>query len=223
MRTASGGKRATQTSKMTRRSSTSGAIRTTDVNKARASNWASKNVERRNAAGLNGKNPRGQENSAKRLARAESRVLGQARKGPMSNHEKEILNGAKGDLATRQKWLKDANKAKKQAKGPVERLKAQSNISSLQLGVSKAKDRVTRINAQPSLGAPITGRGGSRGNAPKAVRPNSVRGKAKRDPSARFKAVASANANGLNLDAGKYKRVYAMNANKADAAARRRR
>jgi len=74
LKTAAGNKRATVTAKTGKRTTTSGAIRTTDVNKSKVSNFASKNVEARNNAGLNGKKPRSIENQSTRLARAQKRI-----------------------------------------------------------------------------------------------------------------------------------------------------
>jgi len=74
LKTAAGNKRATVTAKTGKRTTTSGAIRTTDVNKSKVSNFVSKNVEARNNAGLNGKKPRSIENQSTRLARAQKRI-----------------------------------------------------------------------------------------------------------------------------------------------------
>jgi len=64
--TASGNKRATQTSKLTKRATPSGAIRKTDVITARVQNAISKNVQQ--------KNPKAGEGPAARVARAERRI-----------------------------------------------------------------------------------------------------------------------------------------------------
>ena len=73
LRTASGKQRATQTLRAGRRSTPSGAIRKTDVVTARTQNAISKNIERRNRAGLNPPTA-SKENQSARIARAERRI-----------------------------------------------------------------------------------------------------------------------------------------------------
>jgi hypothetical protein len=112
-----------------------------------------------------------------------------------------------------------ARKAKKQAKGPLEKLNATSRINEHSLGVSQAKDKITLVKSQAVVGRPIAGkdRFGNSMRARKARRPNAIRGKVARDPSVGSKVK------GLDPNAGKYRRVYAHNANKAAQAANRRR
>jgi hypothetical protein len=101
LKTAAGNKRATVTAKTGKRTTTSGAIRTTDVNKSKVSNFLSKNVEARNNAGLNGKKPRSIENQSTRLARAQKRIddrkpadskVGQAKS---ASRKEQLAAGAK--------------------------------------------------------------------------------------------------------------------------------
>ena len=76
--TASGNKRATQVQSGPKRTTPSGAIRKTDVVTARTQNAISRNIERRNKAGLNPATA-AKENQATRVARAERRIAGKAK------------------------------------------------------------------------------------------------------------------------------------------------
>lgn len=78
LRTASGNKRATQVKSGSKRATPSGAIRKTDVVAARTQNAISRNIERRNKAGVNPPTA-AKENQATRVARAERRIAGQKR------------------------------------------------------------------------------------------------------------------------------------------------
>jgi hypothetical protein len=81
LRTASGNQRATQTLRAGRRSTPSGAIRKTDVVTARTQNAISKNIERRNRAGLNPPTA-SKENQSARIARAERRIASRTPTNP---------------------------------------------------------------------------------------------------------------------------------------------
>ncbi len=78
LRTAAGNKRATQVQSGPKRTTPSGAIRKTDVVTARTQNAISRNIERRNKAGLNPATA-AKENQATRVARAERRIAGKAK------------------------------------------------------------------------------------------------------------------------------------------------
>ena len=90
LKTASGNTRATQTSKLTKRATQSGAIRKTDVITARVQNAISKNVQQ--------KNPKSGEGPASRVARAERRISArQSRPGTAAANGKP--NATRADAA----------------------------------------------------------------------------------------------------------------------------
>ena len=219
--------------KAAKRATPSGAIRGTDVRQARISNAISKNIERRNKAGLNPPTA-AKENQAARIARAERTVAVRAGKPQglnpggtkaktkpsrpaMGQREIDRLNSAKSYLAMQKQSLQSANKRKKTAAGPIEKLKAQSKVSEAQLKVRSATNTLTRIQARPVLGRPISGVGrySQATRAKKRQLAGGIRGTVKRDQS-----VASKVKSRIDINAGKLKNVYINNANMA---ARRRR
>jgi len=134
------------------------------------------------------------------------------RQGGMDARQKEALGGAKADVAIQKQRVQAARKAKASAAGPLEKLKATGRINEYSLNVSRATDRVTRMVARPMAGRPITGAGrfGNTMRNSRPSRPNAIRGKVARDPNVRAKVKGA-----VNLDAGKFRKVYAFNANKA--------
>ncbi len=83
LRTAAGNQRGAVLDRMKKRQSSSGAIKRSDINKARIHNTVSKMAEKRNKSGLN--NPvRKIEDSAARLKAASKRIAGQDRARPVA-------------------------------------------------------------------------------------------------------------------------------------------
>lgn len=241
LKTASGNQRATQTAKGIKRSSPTGAIRKTDVVKARTYNAISKNIEARNKNGLN-KPVRETQNSTTRQAAAAKRVATQKRAAkpaaaaartatpkpaaapkstarPLSQRETQNLGLAKSNLAISKERLAFAREAKAKAKGPLEKLKATDRINEHQTNIRGLNEKITAINARPAPGRPITGadRSGNRKQLSAPKKSGAIKGSIKRD------ASASSNLkNKSGLNAGKYKNIYMANANKAAAAKRKR-
>lgn len=137
-----------------------------------------------------------------------------AKRGPMSERQKDALASAKSDLQTYKGRLKDARSNKAKAGNSLEKLKAQSRIDEHSLNVTRGQRRVTSIQARPILGKPITGPGrwGERMSSAANRNSGAIKGKIKRD-----KNVSSKAKGGANLNAGKYKNIYMANANKAAA------
>jgi len=206
--------------KAARRSTPSGAIRKTDVIQARVSNGISRNIERRNKAGLN-PSTAAKENNSTRVNRAAGRIAARkTNRGPMSAKEKDALGMAKGDLAVNKQRLQAARKQKSGASNALEKIKASAKVGEYQLNVSRASNRVKRITARPIFGTrPTTGRGSAQKmTGSRSSRPGGIRGRVTRDRSA-----ASRMPSGANLQAGRFKNIYIDRANTAASRANARR
>jgi hypothetical protein len=142
------------------------------------------------------------------------------RKGGMSDYDRNALDAAKTDLAIYRERLAGARKMKQIAKGPLEKLNATSRINEHQLNITRATQRATKAKAAPMFGRPVHGadRWGNTMRNTSAARPNTVRRKIRRDAGAAAKLKGPP----LNTTPGRYRRLYAFNANKAAQAASRR-
>jgi hypothetical protein len=138
---------------------------------------------------------------------------------PLSPRETQNLGLAKSNLAISKERLAGARKAKAQAKGPLEKLKATDRINEQQANIRQINNKITRINARPAPGRPITGadRSGNRKQLSAPKKSGAIKGSIKRDASAPSNVK-----NKSALNAGKYKNIYMANANKAAAAKRKR-
>ena len=100
---------------------------------------------------------------------------------------------------------------------PVQKIKTSSNISESQLKSKSYGDDITRMQARPIMGKRTgIGRGDKPVLGPAAKRPNTIKGKPKRDA-----GVAAKVKPGINLNAKKYPAIYRDRANtKGKAAAK---
>lgn len=100
----------------------------------------------------------------------------------------------------------------------VEKIKTSSAISESQLKSKSYNREITRMEARPIMGKRAGGRGDKPVSGPKAKRPNTIKGKPKRDAKVASKVKAK-----INLNAGRYKNIYINSANqKGKAAAKRK-
>lgn len=100
---------------------------------------------------------------------------------------------------------------------PVQKIKTSSSISESQLKSKSYSDQITRMQARPIMGKRTgIGRGDKPVSGPAAKRPNTIKGKPKRDAGAAAKVKP-----GINLNAKKYPAIYRDRANtKGKAAAK---
>ena len=100
---------------------------------------------------------------------------------------------------------------------PVQKIKTSSSISESQLKSKSYGDDITRMQARPIMGKRTgIGRGDKPVSGPAAKRPNTIKGKPKRDA-----GVAAKVKPGINLNAKKYPAIYRDRANtKGKAAAK---
>jgi hypothetical protein len=146
--TASGKKRATQTSKLTKRATPSGAIRKTDVITARVQNAISKNVQQ--------KNPKAGEGPAARVARAERRISArQSRPGttapkPAAKLPREARLQRAADTATRIAKAR-REKADTAAATFADRRRISSRVSSEGRSAAFAKENVAGKQSAQAL------------------------------------------------------------------------
>jgi hypothetical protein len=146
--TASGNKRATQTSKLTKRATPSGAIRKTDVITARVQNAISKNVQQ--------KNPKAGEGPAARVARAERRISArQSRPGttapkPAAKLPREARLQRAADTATRIAKAR-REKADTAAATFADRRRISSRVSSEGRSAAFAKENVAGKQSAQAL------------------------------------------------------------------------
>lgn len=157
--TASGNKRATQTATTAKRATPSGAIRRSDVVTARVQNGISKNIERRNKAGLN-PSTAGKESKSARIARAERRITARSQasaktakpdapvKGSLAANKMEMAKGRSAVLGKQKdslnKQLREVNAKIKEA-GPsagayrLQKLQIQSRLSETRSALGKSQ------------------------------------------------------------------------------------
>ena len=135
---------------------------------------------------------------------------------PDSATAKRLTMFKSGKQLTDQR-TKSLREGLKKETDPVQKIKTSSSISESQLKSKSYGDDITRMQARPIMGKRTgIGRGDKPVSGPAAKRPNTIKGKPKRDA-----GVAAKVKPGINLNAKKYPAIYRDRANtKGKAAAK---
>jgi hypothetical protein len=170
----------------------------------------------KNAAAKSRKLPKAVTPAAPKAAKSSKSKMRTTKRTPLASDSSiaKRLAMFKSDKQLTDQRTKSLRAGLKKETNSVEKIKTSSAISESQLKSKSYNREITRMEARPIMGKRAGGRGDKPVSGPKAKRPNTIKGKPKRDAKVASKVKAK-----INLNAGRYKNIYINSANQKGKAA----